>query len=324
VNRLLKTGLRAIAAIATTTLVAASAFAQYPNRPITLIVPWGAGGGSDYHARTIASMLEKELKQPVNVVNRTGGSGVVGHSAIAEAAPDGYTLGLATVEIGMMHWQGLTKLTHKDYTPVSLLNYVPAGVQVAADSKYKTIKELLDDARANPGKLKGSGTGQGGIWHLALAGMLMKAGMKPDQIPWVPSDGAASGLKELVAGSITVTTNAPAESSTLIKSGKVRLLATMTPQRLPAFSDSPTLKESGIDWELQSFLSIMGPKGMPKDAVDKLDAAVKKIVATPEWKAAMDARGFGVNYLNAADLGKFVERSNTDLGNVMKAIGLAK
>jgi tripartite-type tricarboxylate transporter receptor subunit TctC len=324
VNKFLKTGWRAIAAVATTSLIAASAFAQYPTRPITIIVPWGAGGGSDYHARTLASMLEKELKQPVNVVNRTGGSGVVGHSAIAEAAADGYTVGLVTVEVGMMHWQGLTKLTHKDYTPVSLLNYVPAGVQVAADSKYKTLKDLLDDARANPGKLKGSGTGQGGIWHLALAGMLLKSGMKADQIPWVPSDGAASGLKELVAGSITVTTNAPAESSTLIKSGKVRLLAAMTPQRIPAFADAPTLKESGVDWELQSFLSIMGPKGMPKDAVDKLDGAIKKIVATPEWKTAMDARGFGLNYLNPTDLGKFLEKSNADLGNVMKAIGLAK
>jgi tripartite-type tricarboxylate transporter receptor subunit TctC len=152
----------------------------------------------------------------------------------------------------------------------------------------------------------------------------LKAGMKADQIPWVPSDGAASGLKELVAGSVAVTTVAPAEASTLIKGGKVRLLAAMTPQRIPAFPDAPTLKESGVDWELQSFLSIMGPKGMPKDIVEKLDASIKKAVATPEWKSAMDARGFGLNYLNAADLGKFVEKSNTDLGAVMKAIGIAK
>jgi tripartite-type tricarboxylate transporter receptor subunit TctC len=149
--------------------VSTAAFAQYPNRPVTVLVPWGAGGGTDYHARTMAALLEKELKQPFTVVNRAGGSGVVGHSAIAEAAPDGYTIGSVTVEINMMHWMGLTKLTHADYTPIGLLNFVPAGVQVAGDSKYKTLNELLDDARANPGKLKASGTGQGGIWHLALA-----------------------------------------------------------------------------------------------------------------------------------------------------------
>lgn len=316
--------IRKALAVSAVALCAATAFAQYPNRPITLIVPWGAGGGTDYHARTIASMLEKELKQPVTVVNRTGGSGVVGHSAIAEAAADGYTIGTVTVEINMMHWMGLTKLTQADYAPVGLLNFVPAGVEVAADSKYKTLKDVLDDARANPGKLKASGTGQGGIWHLALAGMLMKAGMKADQIPWIPSDGAASGLKELVAGSIQVSTVAPAEASTLIKSGKVRLLAAMTPQRIPAFPDAPTLKEQGLDWELQSFISLMGPKGMPKEAVATLEAAMKKIQASPEWKAAMDARGFGLNSMSAADLGKFAAKSNQDLGTVMKAIGIAK
>jgi len=316
--------IRKALAVSAVALCAATAFAQYPNRPITLIVPWGAGGGTDYHARTIASMLEKELKQPVTVVNRTGGSGVVGHSAIAEAAPDGYTIGTVTVEINMMHWMGLTKLTQADYAPVGLLNFVPAGVEVAADSKYKTLKDVLDDARANPGKLKASGTGQGGIWHLALAGMLMKAGMKADQIGWIPSDGAASGLKELVAGSIQVSTVAPAEASTLIKSGKVRLLAAMTPQRIPAFPDAPTLKEQGLDWELQSFISLMGPKGMPKEAVATLEAAMKKIQASPEWKAAMDARGFGLNSMSAADLGKFAAKSNQDLGTVMKAIGIAK
>lgn len=316
--------IRRTLALGATALVAATAFAQYPNRPVTIIVPWGAGGGTDYHARTMAAMLEKELKQPFTVVNRTGGSGVVGHSAIAEAAPDGYTIGTVTVEINMMHWMGLTKLTPRDYTPIGLLNFVPAGVEVASDSKYKTLKDVLDDAKANPGKLKASGTGQGGIWHLALAGMLMKAGMKADQIGWIPSDGAASGLKELVAGSIQVSTVAPAEASTLIKSGKVRLLAAMTPQRIPAFPDAPTLKEQGLDWELQSFLSLMGPKGVPKEAVDKLEAAMKKIQASPEWKAALDARGFGINTMGAADLGKFADKSDADLGAVMKAIGIAK
>ena len=114
--------------------VATPALAQYPNRPITLVVPWGAGGGTDATARILASIMEKELKQPVNVVNRTGGSGVVGHSAIAEAPADGYTIGLITVEIGMMHWQGLTKLTGASYTPLGLVNADPAGLQVRADS----------------------------------------------------------------------------------------------------------------------------------------------------------------------------------------------
>src|SRR3712207_5900137 len=155
-----------LAALALTGLAfgAPAASAAFPERPIELIVPWGAGGGTDAVGRIFASLLEKELGQPVNVVNRTGGSGVVGHAAIASAAKDGYTLGMATVEIGMMHWQGLTELASKDYTPLALMNYDPAAVQVRADAPYKSLKDLVDAIKANPGKFKASGTGQGGIW----------------------------------------------------------------------------------------------------------------------------------------------------------------
>src|SRR5512145_3546624 len=167
---------RTLARLAAASIVAAAlvapAAAQYPNRPITLIVPWGAGGGTDATARILASIMEKELKQPINVVNRTGGSGVVGHSAIAQAPADGYTIGLITVEIGMMHWQGLTDLKGSSYTPLALMNSDPPGVQVKSDSPYKDLKELVAAIKPSPGKFKASGTGQGGIWHLALAGWL--------------------------------------------------------------------------------------------------------------------------------------------------------
>ena len=129
--------LRLLARLAAASIAAAAlaapASAQYPNRPITLVVPWGAGGGTDATARILASIMEKELKQPVSVVNRTGGNGVVGHSAIAEATADGYTIGLITVEIGMMHWQGLTKLTGASYTPLGLLQDVKMMGKVGAN-----------------------------------------------------------------------------------------------------------------------------------------------------------------------------------------------
>src|SRR5918992_2213892 len=179
---------------------ATSAFAQYPARPVQVIVPWGAGGGTDATARIIATLLEKELKQPFNVVNRTGGSGVVGHDAIAKAAPDGYTIGMITVEITMMHHVGLTPLKHTDFTPIGLVNADPAGINVRVDAPYKSVKDLLGAIKANPGKLKASGTGQGGIWHLAIAGLLKDQGIEPSALPWVPSQGAAPGLQDLVAG----------------------------------------------------------------------------------------------------------------------------
>jgi hypothetical protein len=132
--------------------------------------PRGAGGGTDATARIIGSCWRRSWPA-VTVVNRTGGSGVVGHSAIAQSPPDGYTIGLITVEIGMMHWQGLTDLKGSSYTPLGLVNADPAGLQVRADAPYKTVKDLVDAIKADPGKHKASGTGQGGIWHLALAGI---------------------------------------------------------------------------------------------------------------------------------------------------------
>src|SRR5882672_11370658 len=184
--------------------IATTAQAQYPQRPVQLIVPWGAGGGTDATARILAALLEKELKQPFNVVNRTGGSGVVGHDAIAKAPADGYTIGLITVEIAMMHHQGLTALTSTDYTPIGLVNADPSGIVVRTESPYKNVKELIAAIKANPGKMKASGTGQGGIWHLAIAGLLKDQGVDPNALPWVPSNGAAPGMQDLVAGGVDV------------------------------------------------------------------------------------------------------------------------
>ena len=147
------------------TLVGSAVAQSYPTRPITMVVPWGAGGGTDATARIVAALMEKEMGQPVNVVNRTGGNGVVGHSAIATAPADGYTIGMITVEISMMHWAGLTELNPKEYTPLALMNIDPAAVTVRADAPYKTVNDLMNAVKANPGKFKASGTGQGGICH---------------------------------------------------------------------------------------------------------------------------------------------------------------
>ena len=156
-------------------------------------------------------------------------------------------------------------------------------------------------------------------------GLLQSMNIPPSACPWVPSEGAASGLQDMVAGGVGVVPCAVAEAATLIKAGKVRSLATMTTQRLPGFPDVPTIKEAlGSDWTCVSFVSIMGPKGMPADVAAKLDGALAKITKTDEWKKAMDARGFGHNYMNAADLGKFAAKTNAEFGAVMKAIGLAK
>lgn len=302
-----------------------AAQAEYPDRPIELIVPWGAGGGTDATGRILASMLEQELGVPVNVVNRTGGSGVVGHSAIATAEPDGYTLGIVTVEIGMMHWSGLTDLTYEDYTPLALYNEDPAGVQVQADAPWNTVEELLDAIRAGEaGDFKASGTGQGGIWHLALAGMLQSAGMDPQMVPWVPSEGAAPGLQDLVAGGVDVVTCSVPEAQSLIEAGRVKSLAVMGSTRNPSFPDVPTLQEAGIDWRLGAWRGVAGPAGLPDEVVEKLVPILEQIHASDEFRDFMNGRGFGMVFLGPDDYRAFMADSNESLGAVMQNLGMAQ
>ncbi|MEP7301018.1 MAG: tripartite tricarboxylate transporter substrate binding protein [Caldimonas sp.] len=315
---------RAVAALAAL-VVSTLAAAAYPERPITLIVPWGAGGGTDATARIIGALLEKELKQPINVVNRTGGSGVVGHSAIAQSPPDGYTIGLITVEIGMMHWQGLTDLKGSSYTPLGLVNADPAGLQVRADSPYKTVKDLVDAIKAEPGKHKASGTGQGGIWHLALAGMLKDLKVDPVAAPWVPSNGAAPGLQDLVAGGVDIVPCSIPEARSLIDAGKVKSLAIMDLASPALYPSLPTLKsQTGSDWKMAAWRGMAAPKGLPKDVETALVAAIKKVYDSKEYHDFMASRGFGVTYLPPAEFGPFMEKSSNDLGATMKAVGIVK
>jgi len=305
---------------------AGPALAQnYPDRPITMVVPWGAGGGTDAVARMIASLMEKDLGQPVNVVNRTGGSGVVGHSAISTAAPDGYTIGMITVEITMMHHQKLTELNPTSYTPIALVNLDPAGFQVRADSSYKSMADVVAAVKANPGKFKASGTGQGGIWHLALAGWLRDAKIDPATVPWVPSNGAAPGLQDLVAGGVEFVPCSLPEARSLIDAGKVRSLAVMADQRAALFPNVPTLKEAtGSGWATGAWRGIAAPKGLPANVTARLEASVKRAYDSKEYKDFMAQRGFGLLWGNGKEFAGFMAKADADMKAVMTAVGLAK
>jgi len=307
------------------TLVGSAVAQSYPSRPITMVVPWGAGGGTDATARIVAALMEKEMGQPVNVVNRTGGNGVVGHSAIATAPADGYTLGMITVEISMMHWAGLTELNPKEYTPLALMNIDPAAVTVRADSPYKTVNDLMNAVKANPGKFKASGTGQGGIWHLALAGMLKDQKLDVSAAPWVPSNGAAPAMNDLAAGGIEFVTCSLPESRALIDAGKARPLAVMATQPSGLYPNVPTLKAAtGSNWTIGAWRGIAGPKGLPADVQAKLGSVLKKIYDSQDYQGFMQQRGFGVVYADAKGFEQFMAKGDADMGVVMKSLGLAK
>jgi tripartite-type tricarboxylate transporter receptor subunit TctC len=321
----MKLNRRHVIAAAASSLAMPAYSQSYPARPITFVVPWGAGGGTDLTARIVGSILEKELGQPVNVVNRTGGSGVVGHSAIATAPADGYTIGMVTVEITMMHWQGLTELNRLSYTPLALMNEDPPGVQINAASPYKDVKELAAFIKANPGKLKASGTGQGGIWHLALIGWLNAMGLPPTAVPWVPSNGAAPAMQELAANGIDIVTCSVPEAKAMIDAGKAKSVAIMSAARNPLFPSVPTLNETlGINYSVGAWRGIAAPKGLPPEVASRLGAALKKAYEAKEFQDFMAGRGFGIKFADAAGFASFMETGDKAMSSAMKIAGLAK
>jgi tripartite-type tricarboxylate transporter receptor subunit TctC len=232
---------------------------------------------------------------------------------------------MITVEITMMHWQGLTELGPGSYTPLALVNSDPAGFTVRADSPYKSVKEVLDAAKANPGKLKASGTGQGGIWHLALAGLLDDLKIAPNSIPWVPSNGAAPAMQDLVAGGVDIVTCSLPEARPLIEAGKAKPLAIMDDKRAALFPDVPTMQQAiGVNYSVAAWRGIAGPKGLPPDVTAKLIATIRKIAESKEWKDFAASKGYGTAWAPGPEFGAFMAKGDAAMGKTMKAVGLAK
>ncbi|MEF2277303.1 tripartite tricarboxylate transporter substrate binding protein [Deinococcus sp. YIM 134068] len=293
---------------------------NYPTKGVNFIVPWSPGGSADLTSRALASGMGKALGENVTVVSRTGGGGAIGHLAISQARPDGYNVGMGTLEVVIPSWTSQSKLGLENFTPIALVSINPAAITVAKNSPFKTIDELVTYIKANPGKLKASGTARGGSWDMARAGFLQTIGVKNSALPWVPAQGSAAAIQELLAGGVDVITVSVAEVGNLLKSGEVRTLAVMGDQRHPDFKTVPTLKESGINWSFGSFLSVMGPRRLSADVVTKLDASVRAAMNEPEFKKFMDNAGFGVNYRNPAQFRVFLTQQAAKMKEVQAFI----
>ena len=315
-------GSLALCALAVTPAAAQS----FPNRPIQMIVPWAAGGGSDTGARIIAAGLEKELGQPINVVNRTGGNGITGHSAIANATPDGYTIGLATSEIASYKTLGLGDITPESFDLISRVTTIPAGITVKADGPYKTAADVIAALKASPkGELSASGTGTGGAWHLAVAGLNTSLGLPADHVKYVPSQGGAPALNELAAGGLSFVGVSPIEAKALADGGRVKVLAVMDTKRLSSFPDAPTLKEAtGLDWTFVNWFSLVLPKGVPADIRAKLIDAAAKAHARPEVQQTLKDRGITPIWESPEEFSAFATQFSKTAGELLTGLGLAK
>ena len=295
----------------------------YPNKTITLVCPWSPGGGTDRMSRMMARELKEELGQPVVVVNKTGGGGAIGHSAGANAKPDGYTLTMTTFELSTMHWMGISDLTWENFQPLYLLNGDAAAFIVKEDSDIKSLDNLIARIKEKPKTIKMSGTASGGAWDLARAGFLMKAGLPVDSVIWVPTQGSAPAIVQLLGGHIDIICCSLPEAAAQLEGGKLRALAVMAPERAPGFADVPTVKELGIDWEAVGWRGLCVPKGTPDDAIKVLTETCEKLVASVPFMKFMAQNRFAALKGNPVDFGEFLKEQDARWKPVIEATGFA-
>lgn len=302
------------------------AHAAYPERPITMIVPWGAGGATDAIARVVGHEMERDLARPINVVNRAGAGGVVGHVAVASAAPDGYTLGMATLEMTIYKPLGQADITHESFTPLARLGFIPGGISVSGSSPYKTIQELVAAVKAAPaGTFKASGVGVGGSWHVNAGGWMRAVGMEPSRLRWVPSQGSVPAFKELMSGSIDIVTACPGDVQSLVETGRVRTLAMTHGERVPMFPNVPTLKEVyGTDWQMSSWMALVGPAGLPMDVRARLIASARKAQDSKAFADFLTQRGFIKVWEAGDDLAKYFRAFAAQMEPVLRGLELIK
>jgi tripartite-type tricarboxylate transporter receptor subunit TctC len=276
-------------------------------------------------SRQIAVFLESELGTPVNVVNATGGQGVTGHSRGLRAKPDGYTISMMTLELSMLHWRNLTDLTWEDAIPLMSLNEDPAALFVKADSEFQTVKDLEAAIKDRPGELKASGTAALAAWHLALAGWLISLDQNPTDVIWMPSQGSAPSLQELMTGDLDLVCCSLPEAKSLLVSGDICCLGVMADDRQASddFKDYPTLKEQGSDWTLTGWRGLGIAKDTPPEIQEKLVTVLKRIVggearvngeSFPEF---MDRQGFDHTSRPTTEFADFLKRNDEMFGVIL-------
>ncbi|HEX7085931.1 MAG TPA: tripartite tricarboxylate transporter substrate-binding protein [Vicinamibacterales bacterium] len=290
---------------------------RFPDRPIILICPWSAGGGTDRVARQLAVGLEQELGVPVNVVNATGASGVTGHTRGALARPDGYTITLMTAELNMLHWRGLTPITWRDFRPAALVNRDPAALFVRRDAPWKTLAELNAHVRAHPGTLRASGTALGGIWHLALVGWLTAIDAPSDAVRWISIEGAAPSMQELMAGGLEIVVTSLPEARSLLDAGEIRALGVMDTERVAQFPDVPTFAEQGVEAVIGTWRGVGVPAETPEAEAAVLVSALEKVVNSDEYRDFMRRSGFNWAYEGPEEFGATLDRLDGTFGRLL-------
>ena len=295
----------------------------YPTKPVTMIVPFPPGGVADIVGRPLAAVMEKTLKQPVVVVNRTGAGGAVGMAAVAKATPDGYTILMALSSISIFpvsdRINGKTPAYEmKEFAPIALVTADPTVLVVRADGPYKTLKDFVDAAKANPGKINYSSSGVYGTLHVAMEIFANAAGIRLFHVPY---QGGGPAVTALLGGQVEALASGPAAAIGQIKGGKMRALASWSTQRLALLPDLPTFKELGYDAEFYIWAGVFAPAATPAPIVARLREAVRNAVSDPDFRGAMEKVATPIAYLDAPEFQKYWEADAKRLAALVKVVG---
>ncbi len=281
-----------------------SAFAgTWPERPINMIVAWAPGGGTDRVARSLANILSEKIGVPVPVVNRPGANGGVGHTALAQARPDGYTIGFITPQLVTGPIMGLTKLTYKELTPLSLVNNDPGAVTVKIDAPWNSLKEFIENAHRNPSKIRIGNSGPGGTWHMIAVTIERVSGAKFIHMPY---PGASQAITDLLGGHIEAVTFSAAEVAPQVQNKLLKMLAVTASDRMENFPNVPTAAEQGYNVDLGTWRGLAVPNNTPKEITAKLEKVIKESVNDPRFKEFMKREAFGILYADSEKFSKFL------------------
>ena len=301
---------------------AAPASAQsFPDgKPIEMTVMFGAGSAADVTARQLADGMAKALGVPIPVVNRTGGGGAIGYTFVSQQKPDGYAIVWNSNSISTTYHSGTLGFDYKAFDPVARVSVEIPALAVRASAPWKTLKEFVEHAKANPGKVRIGNSGNGSHTHFAASALAASVGAKTVDVPF--SGGEA--VVNLLGDRIEATVQLPAALVAQVKAGELRILAVLGSRREPVFPDVQTAQEQGYGVALDMWRGIAVPKGTPQPVVARLQEAIQRTVESPEFKEAGAKIGFTPAYLPADRFGELIASDDKKLGDVMKELGLKK
>jgi tripartite-type tricarboxylate transporter receptor subunit TctC len=283
--------------------IGANAAEEYPAKPITFICPWPAGGTADQSMRSICQVASRVLKQSVVLDNRAGAAGMIGAQAIAAAKPDGYTIGQIPISVTRFSQIGTLKADPRtDFTYLARTSGQTFGIAVVPASPFRTLKDMVAAAKANPGKITYAHSGVGGATHVGMEEFALAAGVKLNAIAY---KGGAPALQDTLGGQVDMLVDS-SSWATYVEAGKLRLLATWGAQRTPRFKDTPTLKELGYNVVVDAPNGIGAPRGLDPAVEKKLRDALRFAVMSEEFKQVADRIDAPVMYLDGPDYRKYV------------------